>query len=411
MTFDKAIIPTVESGEAQFTIDEVFFSRTDKRDVIKSGNEVFRRVSGHEWDGLIGAPHRLIRNPDMPKAMFWLFWNTIQADKPMVAFVKNRSATGGWYWVLAVVVPLADGYLSARIKPTGPVFAQVKTLYAEILAAEQSLSPDKSGELLLSRLAELGFPTYADFAVRVLEQELALRDAVLGTSNAAEARALASVGGSLRAMAEKQADLLGKFDALQSIPTNMRIIASRLEPSGGPISALSDNYKFASTEISRRLEAFAGSANNLCQAMSDNVRDGLFLSSISRLMAQVQAYLAAEDDNAARVDFDAERANCSQVAVQYRQLARSTMLKAAQVSGELNLAYGEIRRMMLGLDTIRVMGQVESGRLGSAGAGLSATVDQLDTRHAAIATILQGLLKLSATIKAGINSYQRQTIA
>lgn len=415
MTYNTAIIPAAESGEEQFLIDEMFISRTDKRGVIKSGNEVFRRVSGYEWDRLIGAPYRLIRNPDTPKAVFWLMWKTIQADKPMVAFVKNRSANGCWYWVLAVVVPLADGYLSAQIKPTGAVFAQVTALYAEILAAEQSqsqsLAPDKSGELLLSRLAELGFPTYADFAASALEQELALRDAALGISNAVESRVLASVGGSLRALAETQADLMGEFDALQSIPTNMRIIASRLEPSGGPISALSDNYKFSSTEISRRLEAFAGSANNLCQAMSDNVRDGLFLSSISRLMAQMRAYSATESNNATGLDLVAERAILSEAAVQYRQLAQSVMLKAERVSGELNLVSGEIRRMMLGLDTIRVMGRVESGRLGSAGVGLSATIDQLDTRHASIAAILQGLMNLSATIKAGINTYQRQIIA
>ena len=411
MTYNEAIIAADESGEAQFSIAEMVISCTDKRGIIKSGNEVFCRVSGLEWDRLIGAPHNLIRHPDMPKAVFWLLWKTIQADQPVVAFVKNRSATGGWYWVLAVVVPMADRYLCVRIKPTGAVFAQVATLYAEILAAEKALSPEKSAKLLLSRLAELGFPTYADFAALVLEQELALRDAVLGISNVAETRVLTSVGGSLRAMAEKQADLMREFDALQTIPTNMRIIASRLEPSGGPISALSDNYKFASTEISRRLEAFAGSANNLCQAMSDNVRDGLFLASISRLMAQVSAYCATESHNAPGLDLVAECAILLKAAAQYRQLARSAMLKAEQVSGELNLASGEIRRMMLVLDTIRVMGRVEAGRLGSAGVGLSATIDQLDTRHAGIAALMKGFTDLSATIKAGINKYQRQIIA
>ena len=40
--------------------------------------------------------------------------------------------------------------------------------------------------------------------------------------------------------------------------------------------------------------------------------------------------------------------------------------------------------------------------------GLSATIDQLDTRHAGIAELLQGLMDLSATSKAGINAYLRQ---
>ncbi len=407
MTLSKAIVPAEETREEPFTIDELFISRTDKRGVIQFGNEVFRRVSGFDWDRLIGAPHKVIRNPDMPKAVFWLLWKTIQSDNPMVAYVKNLSASGRWYWVLEVVVPLADGYLSARIKPMSPHFGQAKSLYAEIAKAEATLSPEKAAELLLSRLANLGYANYPDFAARVLEAELASRDLALGHTNATGTTFLGSVGSSLKAMGEKQADLMREFEALQSIPTNMRIIASRLEPSGGPISAISDNYKYASGEVSRRLEEFAGSENNLCQSMSHIVRDGMFLASISRLMGQVQTYLANEDNSGALVDFSPERANFGQIAAQFRQKAHDVMQKAEHVSGELRTASGEIRRMMLGLDTIRVMGRVESGRLGATGIGLAATIDQLDTRHASISDLLQNLMDLSAIIKAGINTYQR----
>jgi PAS domain S-box-containing protein len=411
MTYNKAILSPADPGEEPFSIDEIFFSRTDKRGVIRSGNEVFRRVSGFEWDRLIGAPHRVVRHPDMPKAAFWLLWKTIQSDKPMIAFVKNKSASGRWYWVLAVVVPFAEGYLSARIKPTGALFGHAKALYAEVLAAEQTLSPDKSAELLLARLADLGFPTYDDFAAKALEQELALRDAALGITNSSEARILATVGTNLKAMREKQSVLMQEFDALQSIPTNMRIIASRLEPSGGPISAISDNYKFSSTEISRRLDAFAGSGNNLCQAMADIVRDALLISAIARLLSNVRKQFANEDRAASPVRVEEEEFLLTSIASRYHDEARAAMAKAESVSGELSLSSGEIRRMMLGLDTIRVMGRVESGRLGATGVGLSATIDQLDTRHASIAELLQSLMDLSATIKAGINSYQRQSVS
>ena len=408
MTFNTAIIPATETGEEPFSIEELFISCTDKRGVIKYGNEMFRRVSGYGWDQLVGAPHRIVRHPDMPKAVFWLFWKTIQADKPMVAYVKNRSASGRWYWVLATAIPIEGGYVSARIKPTSPLFNLVRTLYSEVLSVEQTMSPEKSADLMLRRLAELGFASYDDFAARALELELTARDAAIGATNAAATRALASVGANLSSMADKQSDLMREFDALQSIPTNMRIIASRLEPSGGPISAISDNYKFSSTEIARRLEAFAGSDKNLCKTMAYIVRDALFLSSIARLMSQLSAYAAIEGSNGSGVDHAEQRRVFQQVVDIYRKLAHSTMLKAEQVLGDLNVASGEIRRMMLGLDTIRVMGRVESGRLGSGGVGLSATIDQLDTRHAGIAELLQGLMDLSATSKAGINAYLRQ---
>ncbi|EEW24187.1 PAS domain-containing protein [Rhodobacter ferrooxidans] len=411
MTFNKAIdLSATDAGEEAFGIDEVFFSRTDKRGIIRAGNEVFRRTSGFGWDQLIGAPHRLVRNHDTPKAVFWLLWQTIQAGRPMVAYVKNKSQRGGWYWVLAVIVPTEDGYLSVRIKPSGASFSIVKTIYAEIAALEkaQSLSPDRSCELLFARLAEAGFPTYCQFMHAVLEQEFAVRDSALGRSNMVQVRALATIKQCLRSTLEQQAALMQDFDALQSIPTNMRIIASRLEPSGGPISAISDNYKFASTEITRRLEAFAGADQNLCLTMSDSVGLAFFLAGTSRLLSEVPRQFATEDHSTTPIDVKTEKVYLAEIDKEFVERARVAMLNAEHVSTELNQSSSEIRRMMLGLDTIRVMGRVESGRLGADGVGLSSTIDQLDLRHADIAQRLQVLMDLSATIKVAINAYQRQ---
>ena len=411
MTFQTAIpSPASESGEEPFGIEEIFFSRTDKRGVIQSGNGVFRRVSGYDWPKLIGAPHRIVRGPDMPKAVFHLLWKTIQQGQPVAAFVKNRTATGNWYWVLATVIPVENGYLSARIKPTGAIFAQVKTLYAETLAAEQAqnLSPEKSCDAMLARLGALGFTTYTDLSARALHEELSLRDGALGRNITAKVKALRAVIGNLKATQDEQEGLLKEFDALQSIPTNMRIIASRLEPSGGPISAISDNYKFASTEITRRLESFAGTDANLCQKMSDTVMEALLLSGVDRVLADLPKQFAGEDRAGCPVDFDRELTFLKAIQAKgFTAEASLAMSRAERISGNLNQASTEIRRMMLGLDTIRVMGRVESGRLGAAGVGLSSTIDQLDKRHAEIAERLQRLMDLSATIQTGIASCRR----
>lgn len=417
MTFNKAISAAADftqaegSGEEPYSIDQIIFSRTDKRGVILSGNEVLRRLSGYSWDRLIGAPHRILRNPDTPKVVFWMLWQTIQQDKPMVAYIKNRSARGGWYWVLSLVVPWEGGYFSARIKPTGPLLAQVTAIYAELLAAEasKSLPHEAVAALLLKRLADLGFPSYHAFMCSALEQELSARNIALGRSNATQARSLTTITSNLKATEEKQKTLLLEFDELQSIPTNMRIIASRLEPSGGPISAISDNYKFASTEISRRLEAFAGSESNLCHTMATDVADALFLTGVAQLLSEVPRQFAKEDHSQTPIEFSKEQAILSEVEFSFNSQARAAVIRAEQVSGELNLASSEIRRMMLGLDTIRVMGRVESGRLGSSGVGLSSTIDQLDMRHAAISEHLQALMDLSASIKSAITAYERTT--
>ena len=102
--------------ESPFEIDELFFSTTDRKGVITFGNDVFVRVSGHPRERLIGAPHNVIRHPDMPRAVFRLLWDYVLAGRSVVAYVKNMAADGAYYWVLALVTPIRGGFLSVRLK-------------------------------------------------------------------------------------------------------------------------------------------------------------------------------------------------------------------------------------------------------------------------------------------------------
>lgn len=384
-------------GEAAFGIDEIFYSRTDLRGVLKAGNDVFQRVSGYPWEKLIGAPHRVIRHPDMPRAVFWLLWDWIKKGRPIAAYVKNRSETGEYYWVIAAVLPIHEGYLSVRIKPSSALFPKVRAVYAELLKAEaeEGLSPERSAQLLMQRLKEHGFTDYADFMTKALDMEQASRDQILGRKISPKIRALSEITGALQKTLDLQAALLSSFDALQTIPNNMRIIASRLEPSGGPVSAISESYKFASTDLSARLSAYASGKGNLCDTMVQIVSESVFLTRCAHVLSEVVAERQATSKDAN----DPEVRFLHELEQSYEHRAEVAMHHAATVSGELYQASGELRRLMLGLDTIRVMGRVESGTLGPAGAGLGATIDELDIRHGAIASELQALMSVSGTIR------------
>lgn len=48
------------AGEVHFGLDEIFYSRTDHRGIIRAGNDIFQRVSGFSWEKLIGAPHKIV---------------------------------------------------------------------------------------------------------------------------------------------------------------------------------------------------------------------------------------------------------------------------------------------------------------------------------------------------------------
>ena len=152
---DRRVETRPTSGEAPFGLNEVFFSRTDSRGVIRAGNYVFRRVGAYPWEELIGAPHKVIRHPDMPKGVFSLFWDTIQRGESIGAYVKNKAKDGLYYWVFAVVVPCGDGYLSARIKPSSKLFDEVRGLYAKMLKREKDEGVKTGGKRPVpSRLAQ-----------------------------------------------------------------------------------------------------------------------------------------------------------------------------------------------------------------------------------------------------------------
>ncbi|MBU0632755.1 PAS domain-containing protein [bacterium] len=165
--------------EAKFDLNELFFSITKYDSTIISGNETFVRISGYEEDEIIGRYHNIIRHQDMPKVVFKVFWDYLNANKPVVAYVKNKTKEGSYYWVFAVVFPLNDRYISIRIKPNTSIFPLVRELYFRLLMAENKLDMSESEKLLVELLNALGFRDYDHFMNEVLLAELLERKKLL----------------------------------------------------------------------------------------------------------------------------------------------------------------------------------------------------------------------------------------
>ena len=173
---DPALSAGASTSEAAFRLAEAFYSRTDKRGVILAGNEVFQRVAGHDWDSLIGAPHKIIRHPDMPKGLFHLLWDRIKAGHPTGAFIKNRRACGRFYWVFALIAPTEGGYISTRIKPVSSLRGDVEVVYAEMLKREQDgATPAESAQHLRDWLRGQGFTRYESFQSHAMATEFEAR--------------------------------------------------------------------------------------------------------------------------------------------------------------------------------------------------------------------------------------------
>lgn len=84
----KSSIITPTGKERFFNENELIVSKTDTGGRITYANDVFLRVAGLTENDALGAPHSLIRHPDMPRAVFKLLWDTIASGQEIFAYVK-----------------------------------------------------------------------------------------------------------------------------------------------------------------------------------------------------------------------------------------------------------------------------------------------------------------------------------
>ena len=146
----RTVTPT--NVERTFARDELIVSKTDLTGHITYANDVFLRLADLDLSQTIGAPHSIIRHPDMPRCVFKLLWDHLGQEKEIFAYVKNMSANGDHYWVYAHVTPSYDlqgkvaGYHSNRRVPEkGIVQSVIEPLYATLRGIEQKHSDRKEG--------------------------------------------------------------------------------------------------------------------------------------------------------------------------------------------------------------------------------------------------------------------------
>lgn len=137
--------------ERFFDDDEVIVSKTDIPGRITYANRVFQRVAGYDERELTGAPHSIVRHPDMPRCVFKLLWDTLAAEQEIFAYVLNRARNGDHYWVFAHVTPSYDGagkvigYHSSRRVPDRRAVDAVIPLYKTLRDIEAGHADRRQG--------------------------------------------------------------------------------------------------------------------------------------------------------------------------------------------------------------------------------------------------------------------------
>lgn len=173
---------TPNNNEKTFTNEVLLVTKTDLKGTITYANRAFMNIVAMDEDVLIGAPHNIIRHPDMPKIIFKFLWSYLQRGEEIHAYVKNICADGSYYWVLANVTPSYKmkrientkhvskdqqssevvGYHSSRRLPTQEALRVIKPLYEKLLNAEKTGGITASEKIMNDILKEKGME-YEEF--------------------------------------------------------------------------------------------------------------------------------------------------------------------------------------------------------------------------------------------------------
>jgi PAS domain S-box-containing protein len=143
--------PPPTGSESAFAEDELIVTKTDPKGRITYANEVFLRVSRLGPEEALGQPHSLIRHPGMPRSVFRLMWQTIEAGGEFFGYVRNLATNGDHYWVFAHVTASLGaqgevvGYHSNRRKPDTAQVARIEPIYARLLAEEARHDDRRAG--------------------------------------------------------------------------------------------------------------------------------------------------------------------------------------------------------------------------------------------------------------------------
>lgn len=108
---------------------------TDPQGRITYANTAFLRSAGLQMSQVLGAPHSIVRHPEMPERVFADMWSTLAGGRAWTGVIRNRHQGGDDYWVKANVIPVrlaggaASGYTSVQIPPQPHELQHAQAIY------------------------------------------------------------------------------------------------------------------------------------------------------------------------------------------------------------------------------------------------------------------------------------------
>ena len=139
---DTSKLRKAESDITQYIklMDEnIISSKTDLNGVITSASRAFSQISGYTKEELIKKTHRIVKNKDVKREVYYDLWSTITNNNIWKGELKNTRKDGSTYWVDTTIYPDFNkvtgekiGYISIRHDITDKKIIEEISLHDEL---------------------------------------------------------------------------------------------------------------------------------------------------------------------------------------------------------------------------------------------------------------------------------------
>ena len=382
-------------------------SKTDLKGRITYANPAFIETSGFDLPELIGAPHNLVRHPDMPEAAFADMWKTLKRGEPWTAPVKNRRKNGDHYWVVANATPVSEhgrviGYMSVRTRPTRDQVEGAEALYRRMSEGTLRGRALDGGFLrrtgVLRRLAHPGDMSAASRIAGVCAVTLASIGAVVASALTGAAPAVVIGAGTFaagvttagaywlaRSLATPLATALEAARSLAAGQVDFRTDVDRADETGLLLRTL-QQIAVNLDAVVRDIHGGTGTLRHVSASLGDEMRDlaarteeqAASLEQTAASMEQLTATVRQNADNARQANHLADSA--SSVAAKGGEAVSSvvaTMDAITEASRKIADIIGVIDGIAFQTNILALNAAVEAARAGAQGRGFAVVASEV----------------------------------
>nr|WP_197057909.1 PAS domain-containing methyl-accepting chemotaxis protein [Vibrio variabilis] len=384
-----------QERETSLRDDEQLVSTTDTKGVITYSNDAFCRIAEYHRDELIGQNHNIVRHSDMPKAAFADMWANLKQGKAWRGIVKNRTKSGGYYWVDAYVTPIYDngtisGYQSVRVKPKPEWVRIASAAYQGLLNAEKN---GRTWSLKISdsvRYAVLLGSLLAPLASNALELEGAMQ----WLAGLLPASVLALLfRQELIDTPRELKKLQNKFDSvsrlvysgntpfsvadfhLKMMSARIRTVLGRMTDSVKPLQSLSENLNSTAVEVSQALDQ---QTTNIRQVRIATEEVEVAANDVSNSTSEAHQLIGITLENCTKAKASIEQThhNLENLGVQAEK-ATATTYELSEQAQKVSDMMEEIGGIAAQTNLLALNAAIEAARAGEQGRGFAVVADEV----------------------------------